>query len=291
MAYRLSHIPAMAADYAGLTKRLENGRIVWTGVVKEIPGRLFELRQRTVPTVYFVDSMSDLFHRDVSWNYLYKVFETFLLTPQHTYQVLTKRAERLHELESIYFQLKRNYPEAILPLRNVILGVSVENQKEADRRIPELLKAPAAWRFLSCEPLLGPVDLHLAGTLPKELTGGAYRSVASRLDWVIAGGESGQDARPMHPAWARSLRDQCADSDVAFLFKQWGQWEPVDQPWQQNSPAALAKGEQWLNLAGGQGFHGEEVWRMRKVGKKASGRVLDGKLHHQFPEPLKNAAI
>lgn len=200
------------------------------------------------------------------------------------------------------------------PRPNWWFGTSVENQEAADKRIPELLKVPAAVRFLSCEPLLGPVDLGAwldDGVCCPEC---GYEAVpdgdewvcdnpsghgsecgwrgneddvvpaSNPLHWVIAGGESGPHARPMHPDWARSLRDQCQSAGVAFHFKQWGEYLPVDQPWKQDSPALLGKSEQWLNSAGGMGFHGEEVWRMRKVGKLSAGRLLDGRTWDELPE-------
>jgi protein gp37 len=154
---------------------------------------------------------------------------------------------------------------------NAWIGTSVEDRKSGVPRIDILRTIPAAVRFLSVEPLvedLGPIDL----------TG---------IGWVICGGESGNDAQPMHPDWARSIRDQCVAAGVPFLFKQWGQWAPVDQPWSRDSIKPLKRGvETWWNRAGGSGFHGEEVWRMRKVGKEAAGAMLDGREWHEFPPPV-----
>lgn len=264
MAWRLAHIPAMQQDYWGLTKKLENGRIVWTGEVRELPDRLNEPLLVKKSTVWFVDSMSDLFHKDVSWNFIYKVFEMMLLTPRHTYQVLTKRADRLSILSDIYLHLQRNYPDTELPLKNVQLGVSIENQKAADERIPKLLQAPAAVRFLSCEPLLG--DVFITHYLLKG------------INWVICGGESGHGARPMHPDWARSLRDQCQAAGVSFFFKQWGNWHPYT-------------GEQMEDLFGPDYSEkpcriveqGKDKIYMYNVGKKAAGRILDGRTHDDYP--------
>jgi protein gp37 len=133
----------------------------------------------------------------------------------------------------------------VWPLPNVWLGVSVEDQKWADIRIPALQATPAAVRFLSCEPLLGPIDLD-----PWQSGGPPW----SGIHWVIVGGESGSGARPMHPAWPRSLRDQCVEAGVPFLFKQWGAWAPHDSR------------------------------SMRRVGKKTAGRELDGRTWDQYPQ-------
>lgn len=274
------HNPAMKEKYAGTVEKTANGSLNWTGKVSMHEESLLKPLKARKPTVYFVNSMSDLFHKDVPWNFIYKVFEVMLLTPQHTYQVLTKRAERLHEINDINLHLQRNYPDATLPLKNVWIGVSVEDQKAANERMPYLNLIPAAVKFLSCEPLLGPVDLHKALDHTLKYHAGGLKNCIS---WVIAGGESGPGARPMHPDWARSLRDQCAAADVPYFFKQWGNYLPIDQPWQQDSPKGLAANEQWLNRDGGQGFHGQEVYRMRNVGKKAAGRLLDGQLHDAYP--------
>lgn len=180
------------------------------------------------PRKVFVNSMSDLFHDGVSDEFIARVFTSMALAPQHTYQVLTKRHGRMRSLlskpefeESVRLKV-RHYDESDVhwrevanwPLPNVWLGVSVEDQKRADLRIPALLKTPAAVRFLSCEPLLGPVDLEHVDAF------GFERSTA--VDWVIAGGESGKGARPMDPDWVRQLRAQCQEAGAAFLFKQWG---------------------------------------------------------------------
>ena len=146
------------------------------------------------PRVVFVNSMSDLFHARVPVDYVRRVFEVMADTPRHTYQVLTKRAARLAKLA----------PSLEWP-PNVWMGVSVESDDHLDR-ITDLRRVPAAVRFVSAEPLLGPLDnLDLDG-----------------IDWLIAGGESGQGCRPMDPAWVRSLRDQCLAAGTAFFFKQWG---------------------------------------------------------------------
>jgi hypothetical protein len=175
------------------------------------------------------------------------------------------------------------------PLSNVWLGVSAERQQEADARIPDLLATPAAVRFVSAEPLLGPIDFtrRQAHRVGDRLS---TRAWMDDLDWIIVGGESGPDARPMHPAWARLIRDQCKAAGVAFFFKQWGSWMEVydrdrdDPDWRRCSQVETDTPRgQWLNLAGGQGFHGERVVRMIPTNKASAGRFLDGRTHDAMP--------
>lgn len=162
-----------------------------------LPNRLLEPLKRKVPTVYFVNSMSDLFHEDVPFSYIDKVFEVITQASQHTFQILTKRSARMAE----YFEDKK-------APKNAWIGVSVEDKKYGVPRIDDLRKIDAHIRFLSVEPLLEDVgQLNL-----------------SNIHWVIVGGESGRNARPMKAEWAESIRDQCKESGVAFFFKQWGGW-------------------------------------------------------------------
>lgn len=161
------------------------------------PARLDQPLRRKRPTVYFVNSMSDLFHESIPDEFLDRVFDIIARTGQHTYQILTKRAERL----PIYFA-SRSVPP------NVWLGVSVENKVAGLPRIDHLRQVDATIRFLSCEPLLedlGAIDL-------------------SDIHWVIVGGESGPRARPMQPEWVDTIRGRCQQFGVAFFFKQWGGW-------------------------------------------------------------------
>lgn len=201
----------------------------------------------------FVNSMSDLFHEDVPYEFIDKVFAVMALCPQHTFQVLTKRPKEMGaylNLHSIDFRIsqavKRLHlptPYAALagfagvkgwPLPNVWLGTSCEDQPTADKRIPELLKCPAEVTFLSLEPMLGPIDLspwiyqNACGCLelendvdPDNCPHCKGTGAVCALDWVIAGGESGPGARPMDPDWPRGIRDQCQAAGVPFFFKQW----------------------------------------------------------------------
>jgi protein gp37 len=187
------------------------------------PDKLIEPLTWSRPRRIFVNSMSDLFHDDVPDGFIANVFGVMAAAQQHQFQILTKRPGRMASLlprikdEARELAVWHRYksrtgldPAMILwPLPNVWLGTSVENQRWADIRIPKLLQTPAAVRFLSCEPLLGRIDLHLD-------------IVRGDLAWVIVGGESGVGARPMDASWARSLRDQCVGSAVPFFFKQWG---------------------------------------------------------------------
>lgn len=197
-------------------------------------------RWRT-PRLVFVNSMSDLFHARVPRTFVRDVFDVMAATPQHTYQVLTKRPRRARRLA-----------DALPWPPNVWLGVSVENQRHADMRVPVLLAIPAAVRFISAEPLLGPIDLFAREIDPYAHDIGYGMG---NLHWVIAGGESGPHARPMHPDWVRSLRDQCTAAHLAFFFKQWGahRWTGFDH----STP--------------------------QRVGKKAAGRVLDGRTWDDMP--------
>jgi protein gp37 len=161
------------------------------------------------------------------------------------------------------------------PLSNVWLGVSAEDQKRADERIPDLLATPAAVRFVSAEPLLGPIDLQ--SDLRRYLDNGLTSRPAG-IDWIIVGGESGLGARPIHPDWARGLRDQCNAAGVAFFFKQWGASVPRDQ-----APASLDDGECLKRR--GRIVNGWYV----DVGKKAAGRFLDGREWNDMPDVAEKA--
>ncbi|WP_249696511.1 phage Gp37/Gp68 family protein [Stappia sp. WLB 29] len=285
----------------------------WTGEVRFNEGALGQPLRWRKPRRIFVNSTSDLFHEAVPDEWIDKVFAVMALSPQHTFQILTKRPERMREymqgvqsnipnlgrmpLERIHLaaaahmegdggvmdMLKERgnvyslYLDAPWPLHNVWLGVSVEDQVTADVRIPYLLATPAAVRFISAEPLLGPVDLASSIDLP-----GGYEEVfplgipperrdelegpkPPRLDWVIVGGESGPRARPMHPDWVRKIRDQCTDAAVPFHFKQWGCHLPAGQTATQSGL--------WNPSCGSTLF----------TTVKNAGRRLDGVEHMAFP--------
>lgn len=172
----------------------------WTGEIEFVPSALGKPLRRQKPTTYFVNSMSDLFHVDVKIEWLAAIWQVMAETPQHTHQILTKRARTMRIAADVM-------ADRYGLLDNIWLGVSIENQQTADERYRFLAKTQAALRFLSVEPLLGQVDL-----------GGRL----NEIDWVIVGGESGPNARPIEADWVRLLRDQCQEAEVPFFFKQWG---------------------------------------------------------------------
>lgn len=264
--------------YEGLTK-IVNGKPEWNNKIKLIPDALQIPIKWKKGRKIFVDSMSDLIHVKVPFEFIYKVFEVMYHSQHHTFQILTKRADRMQKiLPDIYFHLQRNYPDKfITPLPNVWIGVSCEDQETADERIPLLLQTPAAIRFISAEPLLGAIDL------TPSLNG---------IDWVIVGGESGPKARPMHPNWVWSLRDQCVNAGVPFFFKQWGEWCPAEGDYETCEETYLAgelqNGEETAvplgmnNRSKKNHYWDNEVFAVN-IGKKKAGRLLDGVEWNQFP--------
>ncbi|NML34553.1 phage Gp37/Gp68 family protein [Paraburkholderia sp. G-4-1-8] len=305
---------------AGLT-RVTTAGPVWTGEVRFNEQWLDQPFRWTRPRMIFVCAHGDLFHESVPDEWIDKVFAVMARARQHTYQVLTKRADRMLE----YFSHPDRHGRVIAasheigwagmewcpwPLPNVWIGVSVEDQRRADERIPLLLQVPTTVRWISAEPLLGPVVMQ-PNWLEREWEQGVFPSI----DWVVAGGESGSDARPAHPDWPRTLRDQCAAAGVPFLFKQWGAWRPISEgesDWFSNlyvSCRRAREGEDQTIVDEMQGrrctvaqavIHydgtvfediaafaayqqGTGAMLTFNVGKKAAGRQLDGRTHDEFP--------
>ncbi len=180
------------------------------------PERLRQPLEWTKPRTIFVNSMSDLFHEDVPMDFIRQVFHTMSEAHWHTFQILTKRSERLQQLAPFL-----RWPD------NVWMGVSVEYQRWATR-VDDLRRIPAKTKFLSCEPLLGPLQLDLTG-----------------IDWVIVGGESGHGARPMQADWVRRIREQCEAADVAFFFKQWGAHNEAGARVGKTKAGRTLDGRQW----------------------------------------------
>lgn len=256
----------------------------------------FRAKHGRAPMV-FCASLADVFDNQVPDQWREDLWRLIEATPDLVWLLLTKRPQNIRKMlppfpdtgEMEIDPWGNGWP-------NVWLGTTVENQAEADRRIPHLLSVPAAKRFLSCEPLLGPVDLTqyvniaggafiddpLAGALMADAVEDGAGWVRPCVDWVIAGGESGPHARPSHPHWFRGLRDQCAAAGVPFLFKQWGEWiegaQTEDTRAAQLAHKAYRAGDlsrAHFDLGGAQ---------MLRVSKRDNGRTLDGVIHDGRPE-------
>lgn len=250
------------------------------------PERLDQPIRWRRPRRIFVCSLADLFHDQVPDAYIARVWAVMALARQHTFQVLTKRPARMRALLSsgLFQRWVEEHASTEAgrivncpwPLPNVWVGVTAEDQPRADQRVPILMETPAAVRFLSCEPLLGPVALsRLHAYCPTHDFAGGFCTGGCpdvRIpNWVIVGGESGPGARPMHPDWARALRDQCQGLRVPFLFKQWGEWLPLEARQHLDLPSQQ---REWRSL-------GDCV--TVRVGKRAAGRELDGHTWDQYP--------
>lgn len=226
--YAIGHVRRMGGNPNAAIRRANEGLVVnrngvldWSGEVRPLPDRLERPLHWRKPSLVFVNSLSDLFHKDVPADYVARVFDVMRRARWHVFQVLTKRSDRLRELDA-----SLDWPA------NVWMGVTVESAKHA-YRIDDLRATGAKVKFLSLEPLLGPMgDLDLAG-----------------IDWVIVGGESGPKARQMKAEWVRDVRDRCVAAGVPFFFKQWGMFDESGV----------------------------------RVGKKAAGRLLDGRIWEERP--------
>ena len=244
--------------------------------------RLVEPLRWRKPRRVFVCSMGDLFHEAVPWEAINKVW-TVAHVCAHKFLFLTKRPARMLE----FFRDQHHSWAAMtgpdVPPSNCWLGVSVEDQASADERIPLLLQTPAAIRFVSVEPMLGPVNIkgYLDGSIRWSI-----RTNATRLDWVIGGGETGLGARPMHIDWVRSLRDQCAAAHVPFFFKQWGEWQPVHGTGRTTGDEEEeVRPFRWLAVGGTARDSGcPPDALMLRVGRKRAGRELDGRTWDEFPK-------
>jgi protein gp37 len=251
-------------------------------------GRVRETRQRV-----FCASLADWLDDEVPIEWLADLLALIDHTPNLDWLLLTKRPQnfekRMGEVEKTFFGLETvngmqqtgsgvaaQWLFHSRPPSNVWLGTTVEDQTRADERIPKLIRIPAKIHFLSCEPLLGPVNLHLLGGYPPQRQAEilAMGPPAGMVDWIIAGGESGSQARPMNPDWARSLRDQCQAAGVPFFFKQWGEYQPFGTT---EGIQKLPFADYVLPTATSPGFG------FLKCGKTKAGRLLDGIEHHAFP--------
>lgn len=324
MAYRLEAM-AMKPDgsgnpalnhYAGTTELTRQGKPVWTGKLGFSESALLKPLRWKKPRRIFVNSMSDLFHEEVLDEWIDKVFAVMALCSQHTFQVLTKRSDRMRKYltaDKVVWRVckaaarlryevtpdpdkrprqfqklmsqsaaltawtyeggaahdlwwrkepERHWPSWInWPFPNIWVGVSIEDRPRLLERALDLKTTPAAVRFWSAEPLLADLGLIVPDLLP---------------DWVIVGGESGPNARPLHPDWARSLRDQCQAAGVPFFFKQWGEWLPVDSGHPDLDGPGFGQFDHCPVNDIGDATH-------VRVGKKRAGRLLDGREWSEFP--------
>lgn len=326
-ATRLTHHPSRQ----GLARLNAQGEAKFTGEVRFNDQWLNQPLRWTKPRRIFVCAHGDLFHESVPDEWIDKVFAIMALAPQHTFQVLTKRPDRIRRYLAapIGGTTRSNWITAAIgqqtgqssvkpftwPLTNVWLGTSISDQPSADLRIPDLLATPAAVRFLSAEPLLGPVDLwrwigvhqHPDNNVVDPLVRDAIEAMikaarqkyredtgSSSIDWIIVGGESGPKARPMHPDWARSLRDQCTTAGAAFFFKQWGEWvSGLQMAGVTAISSAPAKDGNFAHphrrrVHGGE-LDGEffeglpDQHNIIRTGKARAGRLLDGQEWSQMP--------
>lgn len=317
--------------FEGFATRNAKGRGRWTRKIALLPSdRLDDPLAWRDPSAIFVNSTSDLFHEHLDFEEIAAVFGVMAACPEHLFMVLTKRSERmakwfrwvadsaftppvgicLHYAQRYceHRGLRRDtYPilQRPWPLPNVILGVSVESQAHVGR-VAHLVETPAALRMVSAEPLLGVLDIDrwLGASVPEEPEAG----IIGGVDWVVAGGESGPGARPMHPEWARALRFQCQVAGVPFFLKQIGAFAPtaVDmqtgqavyrtffekKQWIDKGATWLGRGDECLGANGRLMRRGADfddpaaypVVAVRRVRKKAAGRTLDGREHLEFPE-------
>ena len=323
---------------------LRKGKPVFTGKVALREDRMTWPMHWKTPRRIFVPSHGDLFHPAVPDEFIDRVFAVMALCPQHTFQVLTKRAARMRAYMSAerrdarariaqrfvddgvltaqqYADRSQRYEDhadgvgrswrsalSEWPLPNVWLGVSTEDQRRVDERIPDLLATPAAVRFVSAEPLLGPINFrnmrcdesYSPDSDPHNdldaLTGHVtnlavpYFERRAKIDLVIVGGESGPKARPMSIQWAREIRDQCAAANVPFFFKQWGEWRPAGLK-RSGDPGRYAFGDyehDRMAMVQVDGYPRQFTKfgarsTLERVGKKAAGRLLDGVEHNGMP--------
>ncbi|RAX42601.1 phage Gp37/Gp68 family protein [Rhizobium tropici] len=316
---RLRNIPSRF----GLTTDTKAGP-VWTGDIRFNREWLDQPLRWKAPRMIFVAAHGDLFADGVTKEQLDQIFAVMALSSQHIFQVLTKRPERMRdyllEMERCFKRDEREFSrrwgtaaaevtnspcaagaieDIEFPLLNVWFGISAEDQRRADERIPFLCDTPAAIRWISAEPLLG--DIRFSGLSADRkykwdwLTGetavmhpdGPSFDCGPKIDWVVAGGESGPNARPMHPDWARSLRDQCATAGVPFLFKQWGNWQIASEGKGHLDHNMARNDAFWVDIDGTRHKPSStgltKPCAMHRVSKSVAGRLLDGVEHNAFP--------
>ncbi len=315
--------------FEGFAKRTKHGG-TWTGKMAVVWDMVDQPIKWRKPRRIFANSMSDLFHKDLPRDDVAVIYGTAIAAVhlrKHTIQILTKRADHMRELlnDGAFWDIANDIADSLVmahtdplarrsddaratcedygpdkPPPGIWLGVSVEDQERADERIPDLLATPAAIRFLSCEPLLGPLDIGWAMSRnPLDIAGGFLKrghfapglETLKPLSWVISGGESGPNSRPAHPDWFRSIRDQCRTAGVPYFHKQNGAWAPgecVNKAATRTEKVATWWNGKWdyssLTAAISAETHRDDEPDVYLVGKKAAGAMLDGKEHREYPK-------
>lgn len=303
MAHRLMHMPHtdyyqfVLADNGEEDPEKFKNLPEWNGTTHLVKSHLAKPSIWTKPRAIFTVDMGDLFHESNSMEWINSIFAIMSDIDRHIYIVLTKRPERILE----FIEWKRSVLGIKWqPTPNIWPGVTAENQEMADKRIPILLRVPAAKRFVSIEPMLGSIDLNRIparswgekyestgynGIHLSALIGGKNTNTPWHLDWVIVGGETGPNARPMHPDWVRSIQKQCEESNTPFFFKQWGEYIPsYDAGYRSEEvgPRDMSFGEVWSIVNKCRVFDDDQC--MVRVGRKAAGNLLDGKQYHAWPK-------
>lgn len=315
--WRMAHNPLQGDKWKGLVEK-KDGVLNWTGKIKCFEDALEKLRKK--PTTYFIDSKADLFHPKVPFEFIDEFMQTITMYPQHTFMIFTKRVERPAEyFQQLYAGLTKFHrgKKFQWPFRNIQLILSISTQAEADEKIPIFLQIPATVRGLSIEPLLGEIkfsdDKLFCDRDPEEdspmacvpcrcekhwQNGTVFGPRIGCLDWIVVGGESGPGARPMHPDWPRSIRDQCVAAGVPFYFKQWGAWEIANKENAARNGYIVADGrggiltpynkKKFVNINRDGSYYRDNPQpnsiAMARVGKKRAGCLLDGREWKQLPK-------
>ena len=248
------------------------------GEIQTRPSKLHQPIQVKKPTVWFV--LNDLYHEQVKASFITRAYEVMEACPQHIFIVCTKRPERIDPV--LYGEEGHFYMGGGDYLPNVWHMTTAGNQEMADKRIPELIRlglASPGWPVLgvSIEPMLGPVDIR-KGLPPTGIERAWAMECGSQsaINWVVLGGESGPGARPMNPDWVRSVRNQCLSAGVSFFFKQWGEWYPIE--------GGMTAGSKFKHYCWNPGASIHDLIVSSRVGKKAAGRLLDGRTWDELPK-------
>lgn len=301
MAGRLANMPQQHENYSKVVRWGQHPKTdmyyasgKWDGKTHLVESALEKPLRWKKPRTIFVCSMGDLFHESVEWNWITKVIRVIEDSPQHTFLILTKRPERM----LIYFQqVWQEY--GWKHIDNLWLGVTAENQDQADKRIPILLNIPAAKRFVSIEPMLSEVNIEIwihdsncTYDIRREAGCICSEPREACIDWVIVGGETGPNSRPMHPDWVRYVRDQCQSAGVPFFFKQWGEYGQGSELGGTQYAVSLQGDfvkyhdqEEWglMVRKHNNSWHESRVTIMSMVCKKKAGHLLDRKEWRERP--------